>query len=262
MVKKLTTMPEPPLHPADFMMDEDVRYLRDQMLTKGLQAVLPQLTEYLNMDDSRDVLKELTHDTRDVAKEQSDDNQDVNKKLVDDSRHVLKDRAPRTIEWGSNIEVIPIALGSVPKTSHSVLPTLEALQQATRIRVLMEEKEGDSDNEDPVVKMEVDPPLKTKGKGTSDHPWDLTSDSDSDKENDHEHPGPTWMRYDRTNLEHYRVDIHEHNMVAAAMYIRYVFDGEETVIEGCDGKETPVYRKALHARSADTRPNLHNNKLI
>jgi len=41
-----------------------------------------------------------------------------------------------------------------------------------------------------------------------------------------------------------------------------VFDGEETILEGCDGKQTPVYHKALYARSADTRPNLRDDKLI
>jgi len=33
-------------------------------------------------------------------------------------------------------------------------------------------------------------------------------------------------------------------------------------LEGCDGKQTPIYRKALHARSADSRPNLRDDKLI
>jgi len=126
----------------------------------------------------------------------------------------------------------------------------------------MEEADDSNDDEASVVKMEVDPPLKMKGKGTSDHPLDLTLDSDSDKENDHDHLDPTWMRYDKMNLEHYRIDIPEHDLTIAALYIRYVFDGEETIIEGCDGKQTPIYRKALYARSADTRPNLHNDKLI
>src|SRR5712672_3789080 len=77
------------------------------------------------------------------------------------------------------------------------------------------------------------------------------------------HPGPTWMRYDPRNPEHYRLKIPEHDhMTSAARYIRYVFDGEETILEGCDSKQTPIYRKALHARSADTRPNLRDDKLI
>src|SRR5882672_8982804 len=70
------------------------------------------------------------------------------------------------------------------------------------------------------------------------------------------------MHYDRTNPKHYRIDIPEGDMTSSALYIRYVFDGEETILEGCDGKQTPIYRKALHACSADTRPNLHNDKLI
>jgi len=71
------------------------------------------------------------------------------------------------------------------------------------------------------------------------------------------------MRYDKNNAEHYRIDIPEHdNMTSAALFIRYVFDGEETILEGCDGKQTPIYRKALYARSADTHPNIRDNKLI
>ena len=54
-------------------------------LNRGLEAVLPQITEYLDMDDSRDVLKEPTHDTRNVEKELGDDNRDVDKEEVDDS---------------------------------------------------------------------------------------------------------------------------------------------------------------------------------
>jgi len=129
----------------------------------------------------------------------------------------------------------------------------------------MEDKSDDNDDdESPVVKMEVDPPLKIKGKGKAEEPIDLTSlDEDSDKENDRIHPGPTWMRYDKNNAGHYRIDIPEYdNMTSAAIFIRYVFDGEETILEGCDGKQTPIYRKALHARSADTRPNLRDDKLI
>ena len=87
-------MTEPPRNTADYMMDFDIRYRVDVTLARGLKAVLPQLEEYLDMDDSRDVLKEQTHDTRNVAKQLSDDNRDVDKEEVDDSRHVLKNRAP------------------------------------------------------------------------------------------------------------------------------------------------------------------------
>src|SRR5712671_6728655 len=112
--------------------------------------------------------------------------------------------------------------------------------------------------------MEVDSPPKISSRGNADAPIDLTtSDDDSDKENDRIHPGPTWMRYDLRNPEHYRLEIPEHNHItSAARYIRYVFDGEETILEGCDGKQTPIYHKALHARSADTRPNLRDDKFI
>jgi len=127
----------------------------------------------------------------------------------------------------------------------------------------MEERD-DSDNDNtPVVKMEVDPPLKISSKGNKDAPIDLTSlDEDSDKENDRIHPGPTWMHYDRDNAEHYCIDIPKGDMTSPALFIRYVFNSEETILEGCDGKQTPIYRKALHARSTDTCPNLRNDKLI
>jgi len=127
----------------------------------------------------------------------------------------------------------------------------------------MEENDNSDNDDTPVVKMEVDPPLKIKGKGKAEEPIDLTSsDEDSNKENDRIHPGPSWMRYDRNNAEHYRIDIPEGDMTSPALFIRYVFNGEETILEGCDGKQTPIYRKALHARSADTRPNLCDDKLI
>jgi len=154
-------MTEPPRCQADYMTDFDVRYRVDVTLNRGLRAVLPQITEYLDTDDSRDVLKEQTHDTRDVAKEPSDDNQDIDKELVDDGRHVLKNKASRTIEWGENIEIAPIGSNPTPRTTPSTLPALEALVQMTRTRVLMEEADNSSnDDEAPIVKMEVDPPLK------------------------------------------------------------------------------------------------------
>jgi len=99
----------------------------------------------------------------------------------------------------------------------------------------------DSDDDTPVVKMEVDPPLKISGKGNKDAPIDLTSsDEDSNKENDRIHPGPSWMRYNRNNAEHYCIDIPEGDMTSPALFIRYIFDGEETILEGCDGKQTPI----------------------
>src|SRR5712672_1802693 len=104
LIAKLVKMTEPPRHVSDYMTDFDVRYRVDVTLARGLEAVLPQLEEYLDTDDSRDVLKQQTHDTRNVDKEG-----------VDDSRDVLKNRASRTIEWGDNIEVVPIASGSTPQ---------------------------------------------------------------------------------------------------------------------------------------------------
>src|SRR5712671_4764342 len=131
------------------------------------------------MDNSQDVLKELTHNTQDMAKE-----------LRDDSRHVLKDLAPRTIEWGNNIMVVPIGSGPTPQhsgpsprqgTPRSMAPALEALGQARLTRQLLEE--GNDSSEDDVidaVKMEVNSPLKISSRGTTDAPIDLTmSDEDS-----------------------------------------------------------------------------------
>jgi len=134
----------------------------------------------------------------------------------------------------------------------------------TRARVLLEEGEDSSDDDDFVntIKMEVDSPPKRSSRGAVNVPIDLTMSDDSDKENERNHLGLTWMRYDRTNAEHYRIDIPKGNMTSAALFIRYIFDGEETIVEGCDGKQAPIYRKVLHMRSADTRPNLHNDKLI
>jgi len=143
-------------------------------------------------------------------------------------------------------------------------PALEALGQARLTRQLLEE--GNDSSEDDVidaVKMEVNSPLKISSRGTTDAPIDLTtSDEDSDKENECNHPGPTWMCYDRTNAEHYCIDIPEDGMTSAALFICYVFDGKETILEGCDGKQAPIYCKALHMCSADTRLNLHDDKLI
>ena len=116
------------------------------------------------------------------------------------------------IEWGDNIEIVPIASGPTPQhsgpssqhqeTHKSTLPALEALVQATRVRVLLEEGDDSSDDDDLVgaVKMEVDSPPKISSRGNADAPIDLTtSDDDSNKENDRIHPGPTWMHYDPRN---------------------------------------------------------------
>src|SRR5882672_9736280 len=125
MITKPTEMSEPPSDPADFMTDFDVRYCVDVTLARGLTAVLPQIMEYLDTDDSRDVLKELTHDTRNVDKELGDDSRNINKELVDDSQNVHKDRAPRTVEWGNTIEVTPVASGSKPQYSGPSSPQQE-----------------------------------------------------------------------------------------------------------------------------------------
>src|SRR5712672_4145059 len=133
------------------------------------------------------------------------------------------------IEWGNDIEVVPIASGPAPQysgpssqhqgTPISALPALEALVQATRVRVLLEEGDDSSDDDFVnAVKMEVDPPPKISGRGNVDAPIDLTmSDDNSDKENERNHPGLTWMHYDRMNPEHYRIDIPEGNMTSSAL---------------------------------------------
>ena len=129
---------------------------------------------------------------------------------------------------------------------------------------MLEEGKDSSDDENiNAIKMEVNSPPKISSRGAADAPIDLTtSEDDSNKENDHIHPGPTWMCYDRTNAEHYHIDIPKDSMTSAALFIRYVFDGEETILEGCNGKQAPIYCKALHMCSADTRLNLHDDKLI
>src|SRR5712671_5803275 len=104
MIRIVNDLPKAPENLADFMTEKEIRHRLDLTLAKGLQAALPQLAEF--MDDSRNVLKQLTHKTHDMDKE-----------LRDDSRHVLKDLAPRTIEWGDNIEVIPVATGPAPQHS-------------------------------------------------------------------------------------------------------------------------------------------------
>jgi hypothetical protein len=89
-------------------------------------------------------------------------------------------------------------------------------------------------------------------------------ESDSDKENDSEHPGHGWIRYDDENPECYPIwipapgEIHE----MRAVYIRYVFDGEDTILEGTFGKSFPTYHQQLRARKADSHPNLSNDKDI
>jgi len=73
MIWELNNMLKPPQNLVDFMTEKDVRHRLDLKLAEGLQAVLSQLAQYLTMDDSRDVLKELTHETCNMAKEQRDD---------------------------------------------------------------------------------------------------------------------------------------------------------------------------------------------
>jgi hypothetical protein len=72
---------------------------------------------------------------------------------------------------------------------------------------------------------------------------------DSKKENDPNpnHPGTGWMRYEIANLEHYVMWIPSPGELGEtrAGYIRYVFDGEDTTLEGTFGKGHPIYRQPL-----------------
>jgi hypothetical protein len=69
------------------------------------------------------------------------------------------------------------------------------------------------------------------------------------------------MRYDSHNDEHYP-STSTTATPCPATYIRYVFDGEDTILEGTDGKLYPIYRKALHSRPHSGKPNTSNDKLI
>jgi len=52
MIWELNAAPNPPENLADFMTEQDIRHQLDVKLAKGLQAVLPQLAEYLSLDNS------------------------------------------------------------------------------------------------------------------------------------------------------------------------------------------------------------------
>jgi len=52
MIQRLAKLPKPPLIHTEFMTDFNVKYRADITLARGLEAVLPQITEYLGMDDS------------------------------------------------------------------------------------------------------------------------------------------------------------------------------------------------------------------
>jgi hypothetical protein len=85
---------------------------------------------------------------------------------------------------------------------------------------------------------------------------------DSEKENDPDHAGARWMRYEVANPEHYVMWVLAPGELGdvRAGYIWYVFDREDTTLEGTFGKGHPVYRQPLWARRADTHPNLTDNK--
>jgi len=122
MIHKLDRLAKVPSHHSEFMTDFDVRYRTDITLARGIKAVLPQLTEYFDSDDSRNVLKEPTHDTRNVDKEMGDDNRNINKEEVDDSRNVLKDRAARTIEWGGQYRGLSQLRLDPPRSTLGLVP--------------------------------------------------------------------------------------------------------------------------------------------
>jgi hypothetical protein len=57
------------------------------------------------------------------------------------------------------------------------------------------------------------------------------------------------MRYEVANLEHYVMWIPAPGQLGdvRAGYIRYIFDGEDTTLEGTFGKGHPTYRQPLRA---------------
>jgi hypothetical protein len=71
------------------------------------------------------------------------------------------------------------------------------------------------------------------------------------------HPGPNWTSYSFGQMDHYPVFIRDREDLITADYIRYKQDGEETYIKGTMGKNSPIYRRSLHARP-QPNPNLDN----
>jgi hypothetical protein len=120
----------------------------------------------------------------------------------------------------------------------------------------------DSRDDEKELTVDSQDDVKEPGKGSLGSPIDLSADSDDEKENDPDHPGHGWMRYDSRNNEHYPIYIDNGDILSTATYIRYVFNGEDTILEGTDGKLYPIYRKALHSRSHPGKPNTTNDKLI
>jgi hypothetical protein len=90
-------------------------------------------------------------------------------------------------------------------------------------------------------------------------------DSSENEEEEHtnhpEHPGGNWIEYSFGQTDHYPVIIDDGEDQVTTNYIRYVFDGEETYVEGTNHKNGPIYRLALHARP-QLQPNFDNDKQI
>jgi hypothetical protein len=126
-----------------------------------------------------------------------------------------------------------------------------------------------TDNEDEGQMTETAPKDKGEGRDTQVAVHEEaegvdTELGDSEKENNPDHPGVGWMHYEAANTEHYAMWIPMPGELGdtRAGYIRYVFNGEDTTLEGTFGKGHPVYRQPLRAQRADTRPNLTDNKDI
>jgi hypothetical protein len=83
--------------------------------------------------------------------------------------------------------------------------------------------------------------VKEWSKGSLGSPINLSMDSDEDKENDVDHPRHGWTCYNSHDDEHYPIYIDNGDTLSTATYIRYVFNGEDTILEGTDGKLYPIY---------------------
>jgi hypothetical protein len=132
-------------------------------------------------------------------------------------------------------EVMPAPLPQGDTIPNSPVPVEQAESVST-------------DNEDKGQTPAAAPEDKGKGRDTQVAACEEakgvdTELGDSEKENDPDHPGVGWMRYEVANPEHYVMWIPAPGELGdvRAGYIRYVFDGEDTTLEGTFGKGHPTY---------------------
>ena len=253
VLKALSLKPTPPLALSDVMKDSQIEGKLDVRLWDALERALESISPYLpgSEPDRHPFLRHTSDD--DKAEEPTDVSDNVVKqesggdsrypghKLADDSRNVLKEQAD-----------------SRPAVTEALI------RQSVHIEY--------GDNLMPVVsdkvlgkrRMRISP---TPTAGEPQNPIDLSQSDkeDSDSENDAEHPGAGWIRYDAKNPEHYPVHIeYSDHILSVARYIRFVFDGENTILQGTEGKGDPIYQKDLYARVPSDlgRPNITNDKDI